>query len=552
MPQTMHKRHLEIPAMPRARKPRVYSLSPLFFAAIAGTYALFLGQRVLAGNTVFQLNPDAVSYILGAHQAAQGHIAESMSAVWMPGLSWLAAPLVLAGIPPLYAVAILSYAAGLGLVLVIGLVTALFAGETIGLATALVASTDPLLLVESSAPRSDVVSAFLSVAVLGILLFMFRNYRRIVGAEAHPSSWRLHVSLSVLGALIIAVRIAALPLAVMPIGMLFLFFSKRLSERILAAGIYSVVIGAVILGFCLFFQQRLGIFVPSANFQLNKYFMVHEFIGGDTSIYTKLYDGKNTIVGDLQYFDPAAKLPPQPSVKSSRLFYYRIDCLRGFLLAMSSFINVLVLSGAVLGVVILSRLFKTEALVVLAWAVAATMACLASNIQHRFLLPLLPIAYILFGVGLKSLRARQGHQTRALVLPVLCGVAVLMNLIIGFKNMNLPLLLGGHARIGKSGGQYVYETFGPNRRLMTLDNYHAVVDARGRWRPMPNCSLDELWSYVGEKRIEFVILPWPLDGSVYNNDLMKSFMNDRSRLKLLWKGDYDYVYQVNPNTGTGT
>ena len=279
--------------------------------------------------------------------------------------------------------------------------------------------------------------------------------------------------------------------------------------------------------------------------------MAHDFIGGDTSIYTKLYDGKNTIVGDLQYLDPTAKLPAQPSVKSSTLFYYRIDCIRGFLLALSSLVNVLVLSGAVIGCVVLWRRFKAETLVVLAWAVAATGACLASNIQPRFLLPLLPVVYILFGVGLKSIRARQDRRGRSLVLPGLCGLAVLMNLIIGFKSTNLPLLLGGHAHIGKSGGRYVYESFGPDRRVMTLDNYHSAVDARGRWRPMPNCSPDELWNYVREKRIEFVILPWPLVSSDYSGDLLKTVANDSSHLKLLWKGDYDYVYEVNPSSGGG-
>ena len=69
------------------------------------------------------------------------------------------------------------------MVLLIGLVTASLAGEALGLATALVASTDPLLLFESTAPRADVVGALLSVVTLGVFFVLFRNYRQAEGRE---------------------------------------------------------------------------------------------------------------------------------------------------------------------------------------------------------------------------------------------------------------------------------------------------------------------------------------------------------------------------------
>ena len=81
---------------------------------------------------------------------------------------------------------------------------------------------------------------------------------------------------------------------------------------------------------------------------------------------------------------------------------------------------------------------------------------------------------------------------------------------------------------------------------MTLDNYHAAVDARGRWRLMPKCGIDELWKYIRDKQVEFVILPWPLGGSEYSDDYIRQVMADSFHLHLLWKGDYDYVYRVNP------
>ena len=99
MPQTVQRPYPVIaPPVSSAPRQRVYSLSRLSLAMIIGAYVLLLGQRVFVGNSMFLINPDAMSYILGAQRAAQGHFAESISSAWMPGMSWFAAPLVFAGL----------------------------------------------------------------------------------------------------------------------------------------------------------------------------------------------------------------------------------------------------------------------------------------------------------------------------------------------------------------------------------------------------------------------------------------------------------------------
>lgn len=496
--------------------------SDLFPGLVAGTvYSVFMFPRLIVGNLAAQLGGDTVYYTLASQRIAEGNFSEALSAVWMPLWPALGAVLVFLGVPPLHALGALNVLFGLAFVIAVTVLAQRWFGNLWGVLAGLAMATDPLLLKFCSSAMSDPGAALLAFATLGALV-------RADGRKKITPFGALVLGL--LGGAIVLSRVALLPLALL-VGA---YVGKRGWENrksrgsILVAGLTPIAL-AVLIPSALYFS-RLHYFAPSANFFLNKYYTAKSFIDKDPGVFCRLYDGKNTVMGDLEYLSPGAQFPTLPTTKFSALVRYRVDCLVAFCRQAATFVGIPVMAGALFGIFRLLEKRRRRWLAGLAaWTGACLGAIVLSNIQTRFFMPMLPVAYLLFAFGVWSL----AKELKLARVGWAFGIAAAaFNAIAGLNDSNVALLAGEKLGSPTSGGEHVFRTYGAGRRVATDDNFLAAVQSRGRWKILP-CEADaaQVDDYLVDKKIEFVILP--------NRREVAS-----SKLERVWEGANDVVYRV--------
>ncbi|MBI1860967.1 MAG: hypothetical protein HYR96_08620 [Deltaproteobacteria bacterium] len=254
-------------------------------------YGCLILERVLVEFPRATLTLDSVYYALGASRFSEGAFGETFSGPWQPLMAWLAGIQVFLGLDPLTAVVTLSVIGGGLAVVMFTRIAYVMGGWPAALITGAGLASDQRVLFESAAVRSDGLYLGIAAVIFGLLL---KPYDRDQGrVELSFFGW-----CAVLGAILVALRVAALPVVGF-IG-LCLLFGYKISRKARTIGVvvFSAAVGLVLGVFCLFYYRRFGVFVPSLNFVLNKFLLIAEWSKTDPEAFCRLYDGKNTMLAD--------------------------------------------------------------------------------------------------------------------------------------------------------------------------------------------------------------------------------------------------------------
>ncbi len=503
---------------------RALTLSLVFYASL-------ILERFLVHYPRSSLNLDSLYYSLAAIRFAEGNFGETFSGPWQPLLGWWAGVLVFLGIKPITAIAITAAFGGALAVGIMAGVAYRIAGIWGALLTGLGLSSDPQLLVEAAAVRSDAL--FTGLSALGFGWFAGGMISKPVG--------RLYLKIAILGMVLVLLRVAALPLVVL-MGVLLAFVGAgdrktRLSGTVL----YFLAVTAVGSLLCLVYYRQFNLFIPSLNFALNQFYRVTEWMHIDPEGFCRLFDGRNTILGDLQFLDPTVlTLPRAPEVDSARLSaYWRSNVLGTFRLGWSVVPSV-VWVGVLFGIWRLVR-EKKYALLFLGtlWILFSSGAQAFSTAQLRFCLPMVPLLYLLGGIGVAPVLKK---NTRWATVGI-----VILNLWAGRIHMNPGFLLSGtFLNEPELIGDYVLKNYGPGHRVMSTGNYPSIISAKARWRTVPCVDPEPFRRYVKDKRIEFVILPRPMEKAI-GGSLTGHFRGDGRIFDLEHETEFEVLYRKRPD-----
>jgi len=508
-------------------------------------FALLCGLRLV--NMGGNINPDAIYYVLASQRMAEGRVAESMSAMWMPLVSWLASPLVALGAPPVHAVLAINISAALATLFLLYRAALRVAGPIPAQCAAIALACDPQFLSWAVAPSSE--SLFVLLAFSAFICAARGPLCEDSSGLATANNSLRHscTALMVLGCFLLLVRVAALPLVILLAVPLWLS-EKRTWPRIWGrATLYGSAIALLLLGLSLFFYQRTGLFQPSPNWYLNRFFVSRDFIGGDyTGAHYGLFDGRNTVEGDVQTLEAGRSLPGIPPVPMARRMRYLAECIEGFVRGLGALAAAPVLGFAALGAWQLARDRRWQALIwAVAWSLAVTIGMIFSTIQQRYFLPLLPLAYLLAALGLSTVYKEFTWRR----LPVLTAAGFLIvNLASGFRESGAYALLAkGPPRPHPDAGEFIRSNFGADRRILTptdsLANLASAANSAGYWKPLPVAPAEEIWKYMREKRIEFVIVPNRQLREV-DSPVLRHTLELHPGASMVWQNLYEEVWRI--------
>lgn len=484
------------------------STGRLYFEALKRTlaivtlfYALLVIERLLVHFPRGSMNMDSLFYTLSAIRFAEGNFTETFSGPWQPLTGWLAGLLVFLGFSATSAVTTLCILGGAA---AIGAAMRLShreigkeKGVLAALATGLCLSNDPQFLHEVVAVRSDGLHVGISFSLFLLLHHHITQSRK---ATLRDYAW-----LALFASTLVALRVAALPTVLLATTIVVFFVKADRAPRMLGIGLYLVSVLSVLLAFSLFYYHRFGLFLPSLNFALNRFLMVVEWMKIDLEGFCRLYDGHNTFLADLQFLDPAArKLPDIPWVAADLARRYRWENFLQFFKIAFRIVSPIVWMGAIAGAWILWKAKRYRFLIFASvWAAFACGAQAMSTVQYRFFVPILPLVYVLFGIGISGILKSRTQW--------LCVLVALINIWNGRHDMNPGFLLSGKfLNAPELVGEHVYRNYGPGKIVMAAGNYPSLIAARARWKTIPCVETSEILGYLLRKRVDFLILTKPL------------------------------------------
>lgn len=493
-------------------------------------FALVVLERFLVQFPIASLNFDSLFYSLAAIRFSEGNFSETFSGPWQPLLGWCAGGLVFLGLSPIHAIALLAAVGGGVAVLVATTIAFRLGGVGAALVTGAGLSTHPLLIYESASVRSDAIFAGLSTLAFGWFL----------NAQATK---HFYLKIAILGAVLTLFRVAALPILVF-MGFAAYFVGPGTKKgRALGSAIYFFWVGLGLVGLCSIYYSQFNLFVPSLNFPLNSFFQVTEWMRLDPGGFCRLYDGKNTVLSDLQFLDPTVHtLPAVQGFDPELLYRYRIKNFGDTFRLGFKILPIWVWGLVALGIAGLWRSKRFVPLTLGAlWILFACGAQALSTAQHRFFLPMVPLLFLVAGLGAASFLSKYSRWIAVFLIST--------NLWAARHHMNPGFLLNG-AFLNRPDllGYRLLKEFGPGRRVLGIGLHVSVIAARARWRSVPCVGIKEQEGYIRDKGIEFVLLPKPHD-SVLAPDLVRFFGKSPELFELIEESDVEALYRVRPAVG---
>lgn len=488
-------------------------------------YGVIVFERFLVHFPRASMTFDSLYYTLASVRFSEGNFLETFSGPWQPLLGWCAGILVFLGVSPIIAVALFS---SLGVGLAVWAVVRLgygWGGALAGLLAGVGLASDPQVLMEAPAVRSDGI-------FVGLSTFAFWGMAsQVQGQRIH----RLLPLICGIGVVLVALRVAALPLAIW-IG-IWLILSVPSEVRLKSAVIYFSCVGIIVVAFCVFYFQKFGVFIPSLNFVLNDFYRITEWMRADSNGFCRLYDGQNTVLGDLQFLDPlVTTLPKAGYAHPSAITAFKIGNFFRTVELMMKIVAPWIWGLALFGAWQLHRKGKHKLLVLgVSWILVACGPQILSTAQNRFCLPAVPLLYALAGLGASFLIPKKTAW-------VATGI-VILNLWMGRIHMNTGFLLSGtFLNKPEIAGDYLRDHYGPGHRVISIGLYPSLVAAAVRWRAFPCESPQAIREYIKRKRIEFVLLPKPLEHVI--DPELQNFMKNTQNFYLEHETEYELVYHV--------
>lgn len=483
---------------------RAFPLAFLFL------FFIFFGLRVIGGSQWLGLTYDSVFYASAADRAASGIVDGTIGAIWLPLISWCAAPFTLLGASSVQAILLVNGIA-IGILLLIfywGLEQE-YGQVNAGLATLLLA-TDSLVIEQASTISSDAL--FCSLAFI-LLLRVLKN--------PLPS-----VIDGIILALLVLCRIPGWTLCLLVIGLwvLNVFRKKALIKDLILS---LLPLGFVSLFLCCYFLKKTGLFLPSATFALNRFYLHVDWLNLDPDGWCRLYDGHHTVLGDLQPLREAVSLPPASITPFRIEAPYKLGVLRQYLAAWGQLVSLPVLIVAAAGALSMGRKAIPLALACL----FETFGIVGAKFLWRYFLPALPIYYWFFAQGLH-------HPVlyRKRWLFFLFGLGI--NVFISAQQIPWGNIL--FHRFPLSAGGELFNRVGPGHTIATVQNLQSAVESRGNWRFLPCAPAGDLTRYFSEQGVEYLILP--SRAANQNRALNQLLSTKRIFLEFEWNGER--VYRV--------
>lgn len=481
----------------------------------AGVFGAAFIFRLIGGQQYLTLTVDSIYYATAAERAAEGHWAETLSAFWLPLVSYLAAPLVKLGLSSIAAVICLN---GLCVVVAIVFVFAIahsHAGSDVALIASFLFAGGSRLIQEASTIGSDCLWLVTNLCLFYILFF----YRR--------------VSRNVIVALLVAIVVwVRLPGILLGAWVCFLVaFRKDEHRRFMPLSAWTVSL----VGLCLVYWQRTGYFAASLSSHLNHTYMNIEWMARDPLGFCRLYDGFNTILGDLFFLDPAASLPKDPALDPAGILAYHWGTLGRYLVGIFSVVPfpILMVAGWGLWKTVMQRDSRSFALGSVLWAFASTFGMVFSTVVPRYFLPVLPFVALYGGIGLMDIRHQWKRSGRVLTVIVFLVQGWVVTKETGFRSVwrNLTEPRENFA------GEYLRQKEGPGKRIVSRWNFASAIYAGARWRVPPCESVDRITRYLDEKKIDFWI------GPVAGESMAKE-LETRGILRREWESRKEVLYRI--------
>lgn len=496
-------------------------------------YAALIIERALVHYPRASMNMDSLFYTLSAIRFSEGNFAETLSGPWQPLTGWVAGVLVFLGLSATTAVSLLCVAGGaVALVCVHRLLTGALS-QLGGAIAALVAgvglASDPRFLKEVVAIRSDGFHLGFALLVFSML------YHHVVQRE--KATWKSYAAYTILGCSLVALRVAALPMVCLTTILVIAAIRSDRRTRVGGSIVYCVAVTSVVLAFCFFYYHRFRLFIPSLNFAFNKFLLVAEWTHSDPEAFCRLFDGSNTFLSDVQFLDPSVSNLPSASDISEEVFRkHRRNNFLNFFLIGFRLLPPLVWLAVLAGFWTLWKQKEYRAVGFgLIWATFASGAQVLSIVQYRFFLPVMPLLYLLAGIGAARYLKKRAQW--------FCVVIAIINVWTGRSDMNPGFLLSGtFLNSPELVGDAIYQRHGPGKMIMANANYPSLIAAKARWKTIPCIETKRIIHYMREKKIDFLILTKPVED--HYGATIRNLLTEPGFLELEVATDAEAAYRV--------
>jgi hypothetical protein len=511
----------------------------LSIAIVLTIFSTLILPRYLTHREDLALTPDSVYYALSAQRAAEGSWSETWSAIWMPLVSWVSALWIRIGANPKTAVLITNYFSVLVALAIFAYAVRRQAGAALW--GALLFACDPMLHSETISAGSDALFLLLSLLVF-LLMQEFHTFR---------SCSIKGTALFLLSGLLTLCRVPGIAVSVF---VAVILWTRSIHQPWLYKHALTFTAGfiCILAALSWFFHLRIGVFLPSPTFALNGFYLAVDWLSIDPQGWCRLYDGHNTLLGDLQNLHPGATLPSPPTVAWERVVTYRVSRLAAYLKYWGQVVPFPILCLAVLGFWNDFRAHRSQSAtdfsgsapqpldhlnpwISIGFVITSTSGMIFSKLLPRYFLPALPVFYLYATRAILMLKDRLG-STRA--WGVYWGSLAV--------SLYLSTISSGVWRLGLeergpiSAGQHIFEKHGAGKKIIAQTGYSSIIASRGRWYIAPCASLENIKRYIAEKQIEY----WIVDDNGRTDRAIIDALAADGLVTLEWKQQSQSVYRI--------